>query len=110
MIVLLLLFLVDKVWELESGRGLWGGLHVEFIDIEKNRIALDELMRWEFQENRTLESRPGIETKWVECGLSREFIIVRMKGAARGKNRNMEIFREWYKICLNALRCTTRLT
>lgn len=34
-------------------------------------------------KNRTLESRPGTETKWVECGMSRRFIIARMKGASR---------------------------
>lgn len=75
-----------------------GRLYVERMDTEKNRNALDELVRWEFQENGTLKSRQGVETKWVEFGLSREFIIVKMKGAPRGKNRNMEIIRESYKI------------
>lgn len=40
-------------------------------------------MRWEFQENRTLESRPGAEIKWVQFGMSRGFIIARMKGSSR---------------------------
>lgn len=53
------------------------------MDIERNRNALDRLMRWEFQENRTLESRPGAEIKWVQFGMSRGFIIARMKGSSR---------------------------